>query len=148
MHPSRALLLRRDAAQATFDRFDGAAFRWSSNDCARMAAFNLRKLGYESPMPKSGSYSSALGAMKALRAAGFESLGAALDSLGLERIAPISALPGDIIGLPGEGGWTALTVALGNGRVLGFMDREGRGVAGALQPRDYVCAWRVNPCLK
>jgi len=143
MTAKREFMTRVSAAQASFDRFDGVAFRWSSNDCVRLAAFTLRKMGHKPALPKAGAYGSLLGARKALAAAGFDSLEAALDAMGLERIAPAAALPADIVALPGEGGWPALTVAIGNGRVLGFMG--GRG--GVMQPRDYVCAWRV-PCLK
>jgi hypothetical protein len=142
MTRGEGLKVRQAAAQATFDRFDGAAFRWSSNDCARLAAFVVRRLGHRPKMPKAGTYSSALGARRALKAAGFDSLEAALDAMGFERIPPASALPGDIVAIPGVGDWSALTVALGNGRVLGFMD----GRAGAMQPKLYVCAWRVPPC--
>lgn len=133
---------RRDAAQATLLRFDGAAFRWSTNDCTRLAAFHARKMGHKPNMPKSGSYSSLLGAAKALKAAGFDSLTAAVDAM-FVQIPPATALVGDLVALPGEGGWPALCVYLGNGRVLGFKD--GRG--GVLQPHHFVTAWRV-PCLK
>lgn len=137
------LILRRDAAAATKARFDGRTFKWSSNDCVRMAAFHLRKLGYKPVMPKAGTYHTPLGAMKALRAAGFERLEDALAATGLTPIAPAQALVGDIVALPGEGDlWPALTVALGNGRVLGFM--EGR--CGVLQPALHMGAWRANPC--
>lgn len=145
-----AMLLRRDAAQAAVQRFEGRKFKWSSNDCARLAAFTLRRLGYQPPMPKAGSYRSALGAKKALKAAGFDSLESALDSLGLARIAPAAAVVGDIVGLlaDDDGGWPALTVAVGNGRVLGFQQNRARLLQPVYGPGVKAVAWRVDPCPK
>lgn len=137
------MVRRVEAAQATVDRFRDARWRWSSNDCARMAAFTLRKLGYRPPMPKAGSYRSALGAVRALRAAGFESLAAALDGMGLPRIAPAAALPGDILLLPSPDAVGALAVALGNGRVLCWHEDMEGAVVCELVHAD--AAWRADP---
>lgn len=139
------LILRRDAAEATKARFEGAAFAWSTNDCTRLAAFHVRRLGHKPVMPRAGSYSSALGAARALRAKGFADLTAAVDAMGFLAIPPASAIVGDLVALASdEPAWPALTVALGNGRVLGFL----QGVCGVLQPRTHLTAWRVDPCLK
>lgn len=139
---------RRDVAQAVFDRFAGRPLAWGRDDCVRMAAFALRKFKRPVSLAKAGEYSSLKGALRALRRAGFDTLEAAVDAQGLERIAPAFALPGDIIGLPAEedGPWLALTVALGNGRVLGFQG----GACKVLQPRldpetaNRVRAWRAT----
>ena len=138
------MIARRDAAQAALERFDGCAFKWSTNDCARLAAFTLRHLGYQPTMPKAGSYASEQAALRALLRAGYRSMEEALDAMVLPRIPPAAAIVGDIVGLPGVGGWTALFVALGNGRVLGFKD----GRCGVMQPLEMVTAWRAAPCLK
>src|SRR3546814_20753490 len=74
---------RRRATQATADRFRDQPFTWGKNDCVRMVAFHLRKLGYRPKLAKAGSYSSALGAKRALARSGFETIGQALDALGL-----------------------------------------------------------------
>ena len=87
---------------------------------------------------KAGSYSSARGAARALVRLGVKDLCEAMDLLGLPRIAPAMALPGDIIALAGPEG-PALTVAVGNGRVLGFY--EAAGVCTVLQPHEYLTAW-------
>lgn len=138
------MIARRDAAQAAVDRFDGQPFAWGKNDCVRLSAFTLRKLGHKPNLARAGSYSSLLGAKRALMRTGFATLDAALDALGLSRIPPAAAITGDLVGLPGLDDWTALTVALGNGRVLGFMD----GRCGVMQPLTPIVAWRVNPCPK
>ena len=135
------MLTRSAAAQATVDRFHGQAFAWGRFDCARMVAFHLRQLGLKPGLSKGGSYATALSARRALVRAGHDSLEAALDALGLSRIAPAAALVGDVVALPGDDAMTSLTVALGNGRVLGWhQDSPGCAV---LQPVAFETAWRV-----
>lgn len=142
------LQLRQAAAQATLARFDGRRLAWGRDDCARLAAFHLKRLGHKVSLAKAGSYSSLTGAVRAVKRAGYESLAAAVDDHGLARIAPARVLVGDLIGLQADSdegeGWVALMVALGNGRALGFL--EGR--CGVVQPRDIAIAWRASPCPK
>lgn len=138
------LISRRDAAQATLLHFEGRAFAWGRADCVRLAAWHLRRMGRRVSLLKGGQYSSERGAKLALARAGFDSLEAALDAQGFLRIPPAAALVGDLVGLEGEGGWPCLTVALGNGRVLGFHT----GAARILKPIKMVAAWRVDPCPK
>ena len=137
-----AVMVRRvAAAQATLDRFKARPFRFGTNDCARMAAFHLKKLGVPVRLAKAGSYRSTLGATRALRALGYSNLAAALDGHGLTRIAPAAAIVGDIVELPGEPPFGALAVAMGNGRALAYhQDADG---AVVVQPTDYVAAWRT-----
>ena len=138
----RPVMLRRvAAAQATVDRFKGRGFRFGTNDCARMVAFHLKQIGLPVRLAKAGSYRSLLGATRALRHLGYDNLAAALDGHGLSRIAPAAAVVGDIVELPGEPPFGALSVAVGNGRVLGYhQDTAG---AEILQPTAFVAAWRV-----
>ena len=134
-------LRRVAAAQATLDRYYGQPFTWGLTDCARLAAHSLRELGVSAPLSRFGRYSTASGAMRALRRRGFTDLGDVLDDMGLLRIPPAAALPGDIVGLDGDATpLTALTVALGNGRVLGFHPEAGM-TAAILAPRAYRSAW-------
>ena len=139
---------RRRAAEATLARVDGKPFVWGTRDCVRVASRHLRELGCRVSLLKGRRYTTALGARRTLRALGFPSLAAGVDSLGFPRIPPAAALIGDQVGLPGAA-WAegeagseddvALCVALGNGRVLTAM--EGRW--GAAQPSAWVAAWRV-----
>ena len=138
---SAVLLQRVAAAQATLDRFKGRAFRFGTNDCARMVAFHLKRLGVPVRLARAGSYRSTLGATRALRALGYPSLAEALDGHGLTRIAPAAAVVGDIVELPGEPPFGALAVVMGNGRALAYhQDAEG---AVVVQPTAYVAAWRT-----
>lgn len=139
------LVRRAEIAQATLDRFKDRAFAYGSADCVQMAAFHLRGMGHQVLLSKGGRYRTGVGAVRALKRAGFNSLSEAIDAFHFERIAPAAALVGDILALPHEEGaqLEALAVALGNGRVLGWHpDAPG---AAVLQPVMYEHAWRV-PC--
>lgn len=135
------LIKRRDATQATLDAVKGKPFRLGRNDCARIAASHLRRMGHQVRLPAAGSYASVRGAMKALADRGYANLLAAMDGMGFERIAPAAAHVGDIIALPTESPLGCLTVALTNGRALGFVDDVAE--AAVLQPVEYATAWRV-----
>ena len=115
-----------------------------SADCVRMTAAHLRLLGYQVKLPPSGSYRTVASAMKALRAAGHETIGDALDAMGLERIAPARAIVGDVILMPAAHDLGALVVCMGNGRVAGWHDDHAVGVV-VMQPLEMVAAWRADP---
>jgi hypothetical protein len=130
------------AAQACVDRFGGKPFALGRHDCVRLAAHLVRARGVKTRMLKGLTYRSLPGAVKALKRTGFADLAEGVDALGLPRIAPARAVAGDLVAMPGEDGdpfGCVLTVALGNGRVLGFIE----GVCQALEPRAFVTAWRV-----
>jgi hypothetical protein len=131
------------ATQQLLDAWKGRPFSWKAGShCVAMVAEHLRRMGYTPPMAKAGVFASPLSAQRALKRVGVTTLSEAVDLMGLPRIAPAAALAGDIIELPGEAPG-ALTVALGNGRVLGWHpDADG---AVVLQPSEYISAWRVAP---
>jgi hypothetical protein len=141
------LVIRRDAAQKLLDNWKDKKFRMGDRDCVRLTAEHLREMGYQVKIPPIYSYKTLLGATKKLKELGFETLAAAVDDLGLERIAPAFALVGDLIELAGENDKgeeatiSALTVAMGNGRVLGFHEVG----CVVMQPLEYKAAWRVVP---
>lgn len=138
------LVRRAHAAQTTLDTWSKRPMRLGTADCVRMVAAHLRRLGYTVKLPPSGSYRTVNSAVKALAAAGYDSVEQALDAMGLERIAPAAAIVGDVVMLPGVDRLGGLTVALGNGRVVGWHE-EAVGGATVLQPVEYVGAWRVDP---
>lgn len=136
------MIRRQQAAQATIDRFIDRPLSYGKDDCVRMTAFCLRKLRVKVPLLQAGTYTSALGAARALKRLGHDNLSDAIDSLGLPRIAPAMALTGDIVALPNAAGDdVALTVAVGNGRVLAFWAGSG-GVCTVIQPLQFAHAWR------
>jgi hypothetical protein len=128
------------AAQACLDRFGGKTYEPGKRDCAILAAHLLHQYGVSVPVMKGMRYSTEAGAIKALKRTGCRDIIAVVDALGLQRIAPAAARTGDLVGLPCDGPWgCALTVAVGNGRLLGFFE----GVCHVFQPQTYVAAWRV-----
>jgi hypothetical protein len=131
---------RRDAAQKTLDRFKGKPFQLGKNDCGRMVAFHLRAIGRPVKVAKAGSYHSLLGATRALKRLGFASLPDLMDAH-FERIPPAAALVGDVVSMPGMEGPGALTVAMGNGRVIGW--HEDHVGAVVMQPVETLAAWRI-----
>lgn len=131
---------KAQAAQACIDRFAGKAYAPGKRDCARLACHLLHKIGKGVPFLKGHSWTTEAGAVRVLRRLGFADIMEAVDALGLERIAPARAMAGDIVALPAEGPFgCALTVAVGNGRLLGFL--EGR--CQVVEPKAFVAAWRV-----
>lgn len=142
------MVRRVTAAQATLDRWKDVPFQWGKADCATMIAGHLRSLGLKLRIGKAGSYKTALSARAALKRAGFESVAAAMDAHGFVRIPPAAAVVGDILMLSGDPddnalGFDALSVAMGNGRVLCWHpDAEGAVVCQP-PPIMLVTAWAV-----
>lgn len=133
---------RQQVATDAIARFRGVPLEFGRFDCARLGTFVLYGMGHKSPLVRATWYRTAGGAGRALRRLGFKSLVEAIDSIGLNQIPPAAALPADLIMLPAEdvfGG--SLTVAVGNGRVLGY--HEDLPGAEILQPTGYVAAWRL-----
>ncbi len=142
---SRPLVVRKKATDATLEKFGGRPFALGSVDCGKMTAFHLRQLGHKVRLSKAGQYKTALGAKAALRRMGYNTLAEAMDGLGFERIAPASALVGDVISLPAEHDLWGLGIWLGNANALAF--HEGHDGLVVLTPtadalRDAI-AWRV-----
>lgn len=128
------------AAQACIDRFDGKTYEPGKRDCAILAAHLLHQYGVPVPVMKGMRYSTEAGAIKALKRTGYRDIIEAVDALGLQRIAPAAVLTGDLVGLPCNGPWgCALTVAVGNGRVFGFLE----GVGQVQIPSVFTAAWRA-----
>lgn len=141
-----ALVRRRDAAQDALDHWRKRKWRMGENDCLRKFARHARILGHRVKVPPARSYRTVKGALAKLEELGHADLLAAIDSLGFERIAPAAAVVGDLIALPGDDPrLPALTIALGNGRVVGWHEGIAHGGADVLQPLEFVAAWRLEP---
>jgi hypothetical protein len=136
-----SLQKRVAAAQATLDRFKDQPFKFGKHDCAQLVRWHLRAIGKPAKVAaKAGSYHSLAGGMRALQKLGYKDLIAAMDDH-FERIPAAAALPGDVIAMPGIEGPGALTIALGNGRVVGY--HEDAPGATVLQPIEMITGWRV-----
>ena len=95
-----ALLARQRAVSACLKRFEGAPLIWGKTDCVRLCALALRKQGHAVPLLKGVRYSSEQTALRRFKEQKIESLCDAVDALGLVKIAPAMALPGDLLALP------------------------------------------------
>jgi len=142
------LIDRVAATQTTIDTYHERPFVWGSGDCAHLAADHLAALQIETRLSEAASYSTEIGAKRALRKLGAASMEDLADALGFDRIAPASAIVGDLVGFPGgrEGAeWTAIGVHVGGERIMGFADPDGSGARCEFGPVS-VCtvAWRVG----
>ncbi len=137
------LVRRQMATKATLAHVHGRKFALGRLDCARMAAFHLKQLGWRVRLSKIGNYKTALGARAALRRLGCETVMEAVDSLGLPRIAPARALPGDLVSFACGHELGALGVVVGNGNMLAFHESHELPVIMAMTGVDL--AWDALP---
>lgn len=110
-------------------------------DCWRLFLHDMHLLGVSTGGARRVTYKTELGGIKAARKAGFADLIEIVDSLGLVRIPPLAALPGDVVALPSGHPLGALSIAVGQGRLLAYLD--GHDGAVVVQPKAFVCAWRA-----
>ena len=90
-----------------------------------------------------------IGAKRVMKRLGASSMEDFLDKLGLPRIAPASAVVGDVIGFPGgrdeDHQWTALGVHVGASDILGFAAADGEDAIVRVGPVSVATvAWRVG----
>lgn len=141
------------AAEATLEAFSGRAFAWGAADCVKLSAHVLRGLGYKPRLSRGGSYSSEIGAAKALLRAGFRDTADWMDDVvgAVNRHDALARrLPGDIIGIahPDMGALTMLAVAVSNGRILAFDPEQVCRVGDlpfGIEGATYM-AWSCPPC--
>lgn len=136
------LVRRQKAVAATMERFRGKGFAWGSVDCAKMVAFHLKQLGHKVRLSKAGPYKTALSAKAALKRIGYERLPDAMDGHGFERIAPASALIGDVVSFPCDHEIGALGIVVGNGNMLAFHEAHEQPVVMTMNLVD--AAWSVR----
>lgn len=126
------------ATQKTVDTFKGKTFKNGQADCVQLVVAHARHMGRKIDVPRYGSVKSAAEAMRRL---GFKTLGEAMDRH-FRRIDKAMVMAGDIVEMPGENGFSGITIALGNGRVLGF--HQDIPHCDVLQPLMTSGAWRVD----
>lgn len=122
-------------------RYRDKPFAWGRVDCAKVAAFHLKQLGFKISLSKAGTYSSAKGAARALRRLGYASLAEMADGIGLTPIAPARMLLGDLAELEGDSPIGAIGIYAGNGNLFCF--HQDFDVLITLAPNSIVRAWSV-----
>ena len=145
--PVEHVLIHRVAvAERVAQKFMGQTFAWGDRDCVRMAHLVVTGLGLKSPLRRAGQYRSERSAIRAMRKLGYETIDQALDRM-FVRIAPASALPGDLLGFPGSVPQlgSALGVALSNGKCVAFISDAAVGGDKAILGHSHCAAtaWSV-----
>jgi hypothetical protein len=132
---------RKEATQATLDKFKGQPFDWGEGrHCVRLAHFHLRQMGQKPPtLPR---IRSALAAKKALRERGWASVSDMLDSI-LVRIPPAMMQLGDVATVEGDQGLDALFVCAGPNRLFGWREDEAGAVVLEVTFDQVKGSWRV-----
>lgn len=134
------LVRRQNAVEATMAKYRARAFDWKGKaTCLHMASFHLRRMGKRPPaLPQVGSL---LAAKRELAKRGWADVGAMLDGIGLERIAPAAMRLGDLAMLEDDSGLGGIVISASAGKVIGWNEAaEGMVV---LIPLEIVAAWRV-----
>lgn len=135
-------LERRHAAiEATMARYRDRPFAWGKVDCARVAAFHLKQLGFKILISKAGAYRSAATAQNALRRMGYATLAEMADGIGLTPIAYSRMKLGDIAQVPSDHEIGSLLLYAGSGNCFGFI--EGHPGLVTMQPSQILRAWCV-----
>ena len=138
--PPNPLIIRRDATQRTLNRFRGIDFDWSGVTCVHLAHAHLSEMGHE--VPDIPQFDTALGAARAMRERGWDSVGDMLDSM-LPRIAPASMLLGDLALIKGAGGLDAIFTCAGPLKVFGWREDAPDLVVLDVSFGELEGAWRV-----
>lgn len=142
------LLPRQQAVAACLDRFSGKPRQYGAVDCVRSSVIVLRAARVKIPFLKGATYGSRGKAAQLLKSTGHDTLVDCLDALGLERIAPLKTLPGDILALPVPdddpfGASLFVVTAGGARRAFGLDPITSRFAVGAPDLSLCLAAWRV-----
>lgn len=138
--PLPPLVIRRDATNRTLQAHRGVNFDWSSASCLHMAHSHLSEMGHV--LPDIPPFDTALGAAKAMKERGWESVADMLDEF-LPRIAPASMLLGDLALIKGAGGLDAIFICAGPLKVFGWRDDAPDLVLLDVSFGELEGAWRV-----
>lgn len=134
------LLRRQRALEKTMGKFRKRPFKWGSSDCASLLRSHLVAAGHRK-VPKIPSYSTALGAKRAVEKMGFETMEALLDSL-LPRIPEARMMPGDIALMGGPEGSPLDAVVISVGRKVFGYHEDGEEGAVVITPNELKGVWR------
>lgn len=134
------MLLRQSVMRQTMLRFRRRPFKYGSGDCIAMLGFHLVKAGV--PVPVLPQYRSLVGAVRALKRRGFDTVEQLVGSLGLDPIAPAMMRLGDVATIGGHDGLSSAVIAEGQ-MVFGYHEDALADGATMIVPYEFSSAWRV-----
>lgn len=129
------------AVKNTQARFEGRPFDWrKSATCIHLVRFHAAQMGHDVPtVPR---FRSALTAKRALAATGWQTLPALLDSM-FDRIPPAFARVGDVMALPGDGGFEAIVIRAGVNKWIGWHEDAAGCTVVSADMDAAIGAWRL-----
>ncbi len=130
---------RQKYTQATVQKYGTRPFRWGVCDCAKIAAFHLRKFRWI--VPKTGGYRTAEEAVARLAALECRDLPQLAAKVGLPEIAPAYAIVGDIVSFAADHPLGAIGLVVGNGNMMAFHEAHATPVIMSMDQIDR--AWSV-----
>lgn len=136
------LIDRRDATQATVDKWLNQPFEWGGADCARMTLDHLRNMGHRPKIAKAGAWKTPASARAAVRRMGCADLVEVIDKMGHARINGAQAIAGDIAAIEAGHPMGCLCVCIGPNQWLSLHEAaEGFTVVEIDQ---FLAAWRIE----
>lgn len=133
---------RRDATQATLDKWLNKPFEWGKSDCARMGIDHLRNMGHKPKTSKARSWKTAVSAKAAIKRAGFNDLIEAIDDMGHLRIAGAYAIAGDIAIIEADNPLGCLCVCIGPNQWLAL--HEAAQGFTIIKIKKFKAVWRIE----
>ena len=130
------------ATQATQKRFHDKPFDWTKQaTCVHLMRYHAAQMGHDIQIvPR---FRSALGAKKALKKLGFNTIPELMDSM-FERIPAAYMRVGDMLALPGEEGFEALVIKGDKTKFLGWhSDQDGCTILDVHGIDEALGAWRL-----
>jgi hypothetical protein len=136
------LIKRRDATKRTLDAWRGVTFDWTQPaTCVHLARSHLVELGYD--LPPIPEFDTALGAARAMREHGWDSVSDMLDSLLERRPGAAFMMLGDLALIKGAGGLDAIFICAGPLKVFGWREDEPDLVLLDVGLGELEAAWKV-----
>jgi hypothetical protein len=136
---------RARATEAVLARFRDKPFDWAGANCIRLARAQAAALGHS--VPPVPVFRTALGAKRALKKRGANSVSALLDAHFERWAAPAFARLGDLVAGPADPahGLEAVGIADGQGNVWGWSQQNDHQamVAILFANADLTAAWRL-----
>ena len=133
---------RARRTQTVIDRFRDKPFDWAGANCIRLARWQGKALGHE--LPPVPMFRTAIGAKRALKKQGCESVEDLLDKYFNRLQAPSYAMVGDLVTLPSDDDLVSVMIADGHGCLIGWHDANPTGLSNVKFAEAYIgAAWRL-----